>query len=139
MKLILAAAAATAALAFTLPAAAQDRQAEREAEYEVAFEELVEGRVAGEPTTCINTFNSNRLRVVENVGLAYERGDTLWVARASNPRNLGPWDIPIFERTGSQLCRHDVNRTIDRSSGMFSGVLFLSDWVPYTEVGESEG
>lgn len=139
MKLIFAAAAATAALALSAPAMAQDRDAEREAQYEEAFEELIEGRVAGEPTPCISTFNSNRLRVVENVGLAYERGDTLWVARASNPRNLGPWDIPIIERTGSQVCRHDVNRTIDRSSGMFSGILFLSDWVPYTEAAEAEG
>lgn len=139
MKLILAAAAAATALTIAVPAAAQDREAEREAQYEVAFEELIEGRVAGEPTSCINTFRSNRLRVVENVGLAYERGDTLWVARASNPRNLGPWDVPIIERTGSQLCRHDVNRTIDRSSGMFSGILFLSDWVPYTEAAEAEG
>ena len=139
MKLILAAAAATAALTVTAPAAAQDRDAEREAQYEEAFEELVEGRTAGEPTPCITTFNSNRLRVVEHVGLAYERGDTLWVARTSNPRNFGPWDIPIIERTGSQICRHDVNRTIDRSSGMFSGVVFLSDWVPYTETAEAGG
>ncbi|KLI64558.1 hypothetical protein [Aurantiacibacter marinus] len=138
MKLILAA-VATTLLAATVPAAAQDREAQREAQYEEAFEELVEGRVAGEPTSCISTFNSNRLRVVENVGLAYERGGTLWVARASDPRNLGPWDVPIIERTGSQLCRHDVHRTIDRSSGMFSGILFLSDWTPYTEAPEAEG
>ncbi|WP_340588485.1 hypothetical protein [Erythrobacter alti] len=135
MKKLLAASAATIVLAMSSPALAQDR-AERA---ENAFAELVEGRVAGEPTTCISTFISHRLRVVENVGLAYERGDTLWVARARNPQNLTNWDIPIIERYGSQLCRHDVTRTIDRSTGIFSGVLFLDDWVPYTEAEDFEG
>ncbi|QZH75945.1 MAG: hypothetical protein JY451_05035 [Erythrobacter sp.] len=132
MKIPMIAAAATAALALAVPASAQDR-AERA---EAAFAELVDGRVAGEPQSCINTFNSNRLRVVERVGLAYRDGDTLWVARASNPEDLGAWDVPIIERHGSRLCRHDVMRTIDRGSGFFTGNLFLGDFVPYTEVAE---
>ena len=120
--------AAAAGLMLVAPAAAQDRD-ER---VELAFAELIEDRVAGEPQTCINTgVRSNRLRVVENVGLVYERGDTLWVARARNARNLGPWDVPVIERYGSQLCRTDVIRTIDRASGIFTGVLFLDDFVPY--------
>ena len=138
MNKLLTFAAATAALAISAPLAAQDRDySERSAQ---AFAELVEDRVAGEPQPCINTFMSHRLRVVENVGLAYERGDTLWVARARNPDRLTTWDVPIIERYGgSRLCRHDVMRTIDRSSGMFSGVLFLDDFVPYTEADEGEG
>lgn len=126
--------AAVAAMAMTVPATAQDRE-ERGA---IAFAELVEGRTAGEPTNCINTFQSNRLRVEENVGLVYERGDTIWVARTTNPRSLDRWDVPIIERYSSRLCTTDVTRTIDRSSGMFSGVLFLDDFVPYTRI-DAEG
>ncbi|GAA5055391.1 hypothetical protein GCM10023208_19230 [Erythrobacter westpacificensis] len=127
---------AAAAMALALPAAAQDR----EERAEQAFAELVEGRTAGEPQSCINLFNSNRLRVEENVGLVYERGDTLWVARAQNPQNLDRWDVPVIERYGSRLCRTDVMRTIDRTSGMFSGVLFIDDFVPYTRIeDEAEG
>lgn len=125
--------AAGAALAFAAPLAAQDR-AERA---EAAFQQLVEGRTAGEPQNCINTFDSNRLRVEENVGLVYERGDTLWVARARHPQNLGAWDIPIIERhSSSRLCTNDVMRTVDRSTGHFTGALFLDDFVPYTEASE---
>lgn len=119
---------AVAALAMAAPASAQDREERAER----AFAELVEGRVAGEARSCISTFQSNRLRVEEHVGLVYERGDTIWVARARNPERLDNWDVPIIERYSSQLCRSDVTRTIDRGSGMFSGVLFLEDWVPYT-------
>jgi len=137
MKRFLAVTAATAALALSAPLAAQDREYSERAEE--AFAELIEGREAGEPQSCISTFVPHRLRVVEYVGLAYERGDTLWVARARNPDRLSVWDVPIIERRGSQLCRHDVNRTIDRSTGMFSGILSLEDWVPYTLVeGETE-
>lgn len=126
MKKILSAVAATAAMALAAPAMAHD-------EGEEAFQELIEGRTAGEPRQCIPTFADHRLRVVEHVGLVYERGDTLWVARARDPRRLDHWDIPIIERYGtSRLCTTDVRRTIDRGSGFFSGVLFLDDFVPYT-------
>lgn len=132
MKSLAMTAAGLAALAAT-PLAAQDREERAEA----AFQELVEGRTAGEAQSCIVTPNSNRLRVEEHVGLVYERGDILWVARARNPQNLGNWDVPIIERySGSRLCTTDVTRTIDRSTGHFSGVLFLDDFVPYTRVEE---
>ena len=123
--------AASLALAVSAaPLAAQDQTREERAEQ--AFQELVEGRTAGEPIRCISTFQSNRLRVEEYVGLVYERGDTIWVARARNPRSLDRWDVPVIERYGSRLCTNDVMRTIDRTSGMFSGALTLGDWVPYT-------
>ncbi len=126
--------AASLALAISAaPLSAQDR----EERAEQAFQELIEGRTAGEPTNCINTFQPNRLRVEEHVGLVYERGDTIWVARARNPENLSHWDVPVIERYGSRLCTNDVMRTIDRTSGMFSGVLMLDDFVPYTRNADS--
>jgi hypothetical protein len=125
MKQLLTALTGTAALAVSAPAMAHN-------EGDEVFEELVEGRVAGEPQQCISTFHTNRLRVVEHVGLVYERGDTLWVARTRSPRQLGHWDVPVIERYGSsRLCTHDVRRTVDRSGGYFSGVLSLEDFVPY--------
>jgi hypothetical protein len=127
--------ATTATLLLAAPLAAQDTtRAERA---EAAFQELVEGRTAGEPQNCITTFMSNRLRVEEHVGLVYERGDTLWVARARNPQNLDHWDVPVIERhDASRLCTNDLIHTVDRSTGFFTGVLFLEDFVPYTEVDE---
>ena len=103
---------AVAAMALAAPAHAQDR----EERAQTAFAELVEGRTAGEATNCITTFQTNRLRVEEHVGLVYERGDTIWVARARNPQNLSTWDVPVIERFGSRLCHNDVMRTIDRLS-----------------------
>jgi len=130
-KLIaLTAAAATIALG-TAPVSAETRAEPAEAR----LAEDLEGRTAGEPQNCINPFNDNRLRVVEYVGLVYERGDTIWVARAKHPNQLRSDDIPIIERHGSQLCTMDVIRTVDRS-GHFTGSLFLEDFVPYTRTEE---
>jgi hypothetical protein len=127
--------AAGVAMLATAPLAAQDGPT-REERADAAFAELVEGRTAGEPQNCITTMDTNRLRVEENVGLVYERGDTMWVARARNPNTLGAWDVPIIERhSSSRLCTTDVTRTIDRSSGHFTGVVFLDDFVPYTREG----
>lgn len=135
MKRTLAIIATVGAMALAAPATAQDR----EERAEEAFQELIEGRTAGEPTNCITTFRSNGLRVEENVGLVYESGDTIWIARARNPRSLTRWDVPVIERQGSRLCNNDVIRTIDRNSGMFSGTLFLDEFVPYTRNEEEAG
>jgi len=123
-------AAATLALAGTSASAetAEEKGAAK-------FAELTEGRTAGDPQSCVTAMRSNSIEVIENVGIAYEDGDTLWIARATDPRSLGRSDVPIIDRFGSQLCRHDVIRTVDRSSQFFTGVVFLEDFVPYTKQG----
>ena len=132
MKKILFATAA-AALAMTGTAATAETAQERG---EARLAKMLEGREAGEPQSCINTFRSNELRVIEKVGVVYDSGKTIYVARAHNPESLGNWDVPVFKRWGSQLCKQDQIHTIDRSSGFFSGVVLLDDFVPYTRVAE---
>ena len=117
-----------AALAFTAANASGETPAEKG---EAKFAELTEGRVAGEPKSCINAFRSNNVDVIEYVGISYKDGDTLWIAKASNPSSLGRNDVPIFDRFGSQICRQDVIRTVDRYSQFTTGTVFLEDFVPY--------
>ena len=127
----IAAAASALALATTTPVQAQSRQDKGEER----LAELIEGRVAGEPKSCITAFRSNDIRVIPYVGVVYERGDTVWVARAVHPRSLRDDDVPVFERFGSSLCATDVIRTVDRYQPHFTtGSVFLEDFVPYTEV-----
>ena len=132
MKAILASTIAAVLAVGSAPLAAETR-AERG---EARLAEMIEGRTAGEPRSCITAFNSNRLRVIEHVGIVYEGGATVWVARATDPRDLGSFDVPIIERHGSQLCRSDIIRTVDRSTGMHSGSVFLDDFVPYTRTAQ---
>ena len=135
MKAILACTATALAAALALGSAplAAETRAERG---EARLAEMIEGRTAGEARSCISAMDSNRIRVIDHVGVVYETAGTVWVARVSDPRQLDSFDVPIFERHGSQLCKTDVIRTVDRSTGMHSGSVFLGDFVPYTRTAE---
>ena len=119
---------AGAALALTGAAASAQTLAEKG---EAKLARMLEGRTAGEPVSCISTMRSNQLQVIEHVGLVYESGDTVYVARPSDPRSLGRNDVLIMNRFSSQLCKQDVIRTVDRTGGFQTGVVFLNDFVPY--------
>ena len=103
------------------------------------FAELTQGRVAGEPKSCVSALRSNDVQVIEHVGIAYKAGKTLWIARARDARSLGPDDVPIIERFGGQLCREDVIQTVDRYTHFTTGSVFLDSFVPYTKVESEDG
>ena len=123
---------AGAAIALTGAAASAETRAEK-AEAELA--KMLEGRSPGEPVKCITAFHGNNIRVIDHVGIVYEAGDTIYVARATHPHHLDHWDVPVIERFGGQLCSNDIMRTVDRSSGHITGPLFLEDFVPYKRNG----
>ncbi|GAA0267560.1 hypothetical protein GCM10009127_04100 [Alteraurantiacibacter aestuarii] len=131
MKKLLTLAAASAALALGATAAQAETRQERG---ETRLAEMLEGYEAGESQSCITTFRSNDLQVIPYVGLVYDAGDTIYVARAVRPERLRDTDVPIIERFGSQLCRTDVIRTMDRYSQFVTGALFLEDFVAYNKV-----
>lgn len=119
---------AGAALAVTGASVSAETLAEKG---EKRLAEMLEGRTAGTPVSCISTPRSNRLDVIENVGVVYDAGDTIYVSRPADPKSLGRSDVLVIERFGSQLCKQDVIRTIDRYAGFVTGVVMLSDFVPY--------
>ena len=121
-------AGAALALAGATAAPAKQTLAEKG---EARLARMLEGRTPGEPVTCISAFRSNDIRIIEHVGIVYDAGRTIYVARVADPKQLDRWDVPVFERFGSQLCATDIIRTVDRTSGHFTGAVFLSDFVPY--------
>jgi hypothetical protein len=123
---------AGAALAVAGTTAAVARNAE---ENEAKLARMLEGRTAGEPVSCITAMNSNRIEVIEHVGIVYDAGRTIYVARPSDPRQLGRDDVLVIHRFGGQLCHNDVIRTIDRHQGFTTGAVFLDRFVPYNKQG----
>ena len=102
-------------------------------ENEAKLARMLEGRTAGEPVSCISALNSNRLEVIEHVGIVYDAGSTIYVARPTDPRQLGRDDVVVIDRHGGQLCTSDVIRTIDRYQGFTTGAVFLDRFVPYSK------
>jgi hypothetical protein len=121
---------AGAALAFAGSSTTLAKSAE---ENEAKLARMLEGRTAGEPVSCISALNSNRIEVIEHVGIVYDAGNTIYVARPSDPRQLGRNDVVVIDRHSSQLCTTDVIRTIDRYQGFTTGAVFLDKFVPYTK------
>jgi len=99
---------------------------------EARLASMLEGRLAGEPQSCIPAWRSTNLQIIDDTALVYDAGNTIYVARPSQPQSLDSRDILVVNRTGSQLCTYDVVRTIDQS-GFMTGVVFLDDFVPYVE------
>jgi hypothetical protein len=127
--------AAGAALALAGTAASAGTTTAQKGEARLA--RMLEGRTPGEPVSCINTMRSSSdMQVIDEVGLVYDAGKTIYVARARDPRMLRSFDVLVMNRfSPSRLCAQEPMRTIDRGSGFATGVVFLEDFVPYTREG----
>jgi hypothetical protein len=92
------------------------------------------GKVAGTPVNCISDFNAtNTIRVSDNILLYRVSGrlvyqNTLRSACSGLARDN---DIIVSEQFGSQKCKGDIIRLVDRTSGMSGGVCSLGEFVPY--------
>lgn len=93
---------------------------------------MLEGRVAGEPRRCLPALRSQSLTVLDKTAIVYKQGGKVWVNRTARPQDIDEDDILIIRKYGnSNLCRTDLITTADRTSGMFTGAIFLEDFVPY--------
>ena len=100
---------------------------------------LLDGRVAGEPQSCIRTLGSRNLSQIDGTALTYRDGDTVWVNYTRNPDSIDDRDIMVIDRfSGSSLCRTDQVKLVDRVNGFLSGILLLDEYVPYKKV-DTEG
>lgn len=100
---------------------------------------LLDGRVAGEPQSCIRTLGSRNLSQIDGTALTYRDGDTVWVNYTRNPDSIDDRDIMVIDRfSGSSLCRTDQVKLVDRVNGFMSGILLLDEFVPYKKI-DTEG
>jgi hypothetical protein len=131
------------ALVAVQPAAAQDDDTAQTAEPtkgEQRLARLLEGRVAGEPQTCIRTMPNQRFTVIEGTAYVYGNGRTIYVQRTQNPEDIDRDDALVSRRfNATELCRLDVITTIDPFLGFFTGAVFFQDFVPYVRAGEDDG
>lgn len=143
------------ALLLGTPALAQDQtppdvETGAEAEAEVAAEpmtkgekqlaRMLEGRVAGEPVRCIRTFPNQRMETIDKTAYVFGTGTTIFVQRTRNPEQIDRNDALITQRfNATQMCKLDVMTTVDPVTGIFTGVVFFEDFVPYTKVKDGNG
>jgi len=95
---------------------------------------MLEGRVAGDPVSCIPLGGSRDSQIIDKTAIVFDSGRTIYVNRPMNARSLDSDDIMVTEIHGSQLCRLDTVRMHDRSGFWYSGFVGLENFVPYRKV-----
>ena len=95
---------------------------------------LLEGRVAGEPVSCIPLHRTSNTRIIDRTAIVYDSGRTIYVNRPRHPDSLDSDDVMVTRLHTSQLCRLDTVRLHDRSGFWYSGFVGLEDFVPYTRI-----
>jgi hypothetical protein len=92
------------------------------------------GKVAGTPVNCISDFNAtNTIRVSDNILLYRVSGRLVYQNNLRSACNglARDTDIIVSEQFGSQKCKGDIIRLVDRTSGIPGGVCSLGEFVPY--------
>jgi hypothetical protein len=104
---------------------------------EQRLEKLLDGRIAGKPTTCISQSDTRDMEIIDGIALVYKSGGTLYVNRPRNAEDLDSDDILVTRTSGNQLCRLDMVHTVDRTAYFTTGFVNLSDFVPYRRVAQA--
>jgi hypothetical protein len=123
--------ALAAMLAASGSAIARPSAAERGQE---RLDKLLAGRVAGKPVSCISLHNIQSSEIIDRTAIVYRvGGGRLYLNRPEMGReSLNDDDIMVTKTVGSQLCRIDTVRLVDRGSRFETGFVGLGDFVPYS-------
>lgn len=92
------------------------------------------GKVAGAPQRCISDWNADRMiRISDDILLYRVSGNLVYENRLRGgcPGLARDNDIIVTEQFGSQKCRGDLLRLVDRTSGIPGPVCSLGEFVPY--------
>lgn len=91
------------------------------------------GRVAGPPRTCISSYPSENLRILDPQTVAYGFGGTIYINHlpAACPV-LSQFNTTIVEADdGQQYCRGNRIRGLEPGGIIAGPICNLGDWIPY--------
>ena len=119
----------SAAMTAAVPAAAS---AKDRPTGEAKLAKLLEGRVAGEPQSCITLSSATSSQTIDKTAIVYRIGSTLWVNRPKSGADaLDDDDVLVTKLSGNRLCSIDTIELHDRNTHMYSGFVALGDFTPY--------
>ena len=98
------------------------------------LDKMLEGRVAGKPVSCIDTYINRDSTVIDKTAIVYGSGRTIYVNRPKYPESLRSDDVLVTRLSSTRLCSVDVVNLHERSGGWSRGFVGLGEFVPYTKV-----
>jgi hypothetical protein len=115
--------------------AAQQQQSMRSAQSQRQFDQLLAGKVAGAPVSCLPGFRSSDMSVIDEHTVVFRDGSSR--AYVNNMQggcsNLGgPYALVTRGFGGGQLCRGDIGQVVDLTNRMTVGSCVFGDFIPYS-------
>jgi len=90
------------------------------------------GRFPGPPKNCITMPQGEHLIALDESTLVYRSGKTLWVTHPIGPcGRLDGISTLLFEQSGTQVCRGDRVRVIERPLTAPGPICTLREFIPY--------
>lgn len=109
-------------------------QASRQAEAARDLAEALKGRVAGTPQNCISQAGINGPQIIDARTVLYRDGPRIWRNElASDCPSLDQDSILVLELHGSQICKNDLLRPIDRGSRIPGPYCRFGQFTPYVK------
>lgn len=107
---------------------------------EAKLAKTLEGRQAGKPVNCLNTYDILSSQIVDRTAIVYRApGNKIYVNRPEIGReSLRSDDVMVTKLYGARLCSIDTVDLYDSSSRMPRGVVGLGKFVPYVKVADAE-
>ena len=133
MTRILASSVAVLLAAGCLAAPYGERSAMADEEGQARLAEALEGRVAGEPESCVRSQDLEGNRGIDHDTILFEgRGNVVYVnhTRSSCPE-LTPRRALRLRTTSTQICSGELVRVFDPDTGIEYGGCSLGDFIPY--------
>lgn len=107
----------------------------RTAKAETKLREALAGKVAGAAESCLPPGGTNDMTIIDDNTILFSRGTGSLVYRNDPPGGCSPLGSGFYalvtSTSQSSLCRGDIARVVDTSTGMTVGSCSLGDFVPY--------
>lgn len=111
----------------------------RDARAQAQYEQLVRGKVAQAPISCVPNYNTNDMVVIDGRTIAFRVGSrTSYVAHLSPGCELiggGNYALVSRQFGGGGTCRGDIQQVLDVSSRMNVGSCTIAEIIPYATPG----
>lgn len=111
----------------------------RDARAQAQYEQLVGGKVAKAPVSCVPNYNTNDMVVIDGRTIAFRLGSrTTYIAHLSPGCELisgGNYALVSRQFGGLGTCRGDIQQVLDVSSRMNAGSCTIMEIIPYVTAG----
>jgi hypothetical protein len=102
------------------------------------FQYFIAGRSAGPAVSCMPTFNTNDMVVLNDHTVGFKSGGTVYVAHMQGDcNNLGTPGYALVTRqpTGNRLCSGEIATVVDVHNNFTVGSCSFDEFTPYTRTG----